>query len=218
MTTATPVTDDRHNPGEPGTVRTRDASNTRQRLLQAARRRFAFDGYSATTVREIATDVGVNVALINRYFTSKEGLFEACLTSAGEQLGRPEAGDVTVDQVLKNMIGHIAGSATRDDPLQLQLLLMLRSSGDERADAIRRNIIRSFAERMAAAAGFKPTEADGDHVLLRAEIALATAVGIVLLRSSTGVEPLTSATEEELSTPLGDVLGLLLSPPDNSRR
>lgn len=217
MTTATPVTDDRHNPGEPGAARSRDASNTRQQLLQAARRRFAFDGYSATTVRDIATDVGVNVALINRYFTSKEGLFEACLASAGEQLDRPEAGEVTVDQILKNTVSHVACSPTRDDPLQLQLLLMLRSSGDERADAIRRNMIRSFAERMAAAAGWQPTDADGERVVLRAQIALATAIGIVLLRSSTGVEPLTSASEEELSRPLGEVLGLLLSPSDTGR-
>ena len=110
MTTAMPVTDDRHKPDETGAVRSRDASNTRQQLLQAARRRFAFDGYSATTVRDIATDVGVNVALINRYFTSKEGLFEACLASAGEQLGRPEAREVTVDEILENMVSHVAGS------------------------------------------------------------------------------------------------------------
>ncbi|MFE5837579.1 TetR/AcrR family transcriptional regulator [Arthrobacter sp. NPDC056493] len=221
MTIATPVADDRRKPGEPGepgAVRSRDAGNTRQQLLQAARRRFAFDGYSATTVRDIATDVGVNVALINRYFTSKEGLFEACLASAGEHLSAPEATEVTVDEILKNMISHVAGSPTRDDPLQLQLLLMLRSSGDERADSIRRNLIRSFAERMAAAAGWQPADADGERFVLRAQIALATAVGIVLLRSSTGVEPLTSASEEELSGPVGEVLGLLLSPSGDSRR
>lgn len=217
MTTGTPVTDDQDEAGEPGANRSRDARHTRQQLLQAARRRFAFDGYSATTVRDIATDVGVNVALINRYFTSKEGLFEACLTSASEQLNRPDAGDVTVDQILKNIVSHVADSTTGEDPLQLQLLLMLRSSGDERADAIRRNIIRSFAERVAAAAGWKPSDPDGERVVLRAQVALATAIGIVVLRSSTGVEPLTSATEAELSHLMGEVLELLLSPPKNSR-
>src|SRR5687768_16792368 len=58
----------------------RDAARTRRRLLEAARRRFARDGYATSTVRDIADDAGVNVALISRYFTSKEGLFEACLT------------------------------------------------------------------------------------------------------------------------------------------
>src|SRR5262249_4490858 len=51
--------------------RRRDAATTRQLLLDAARQRFAIDGYAATSVRDIAHDAGVNVALINRYFTSK---------------------------------------------------------------------------------------------------------------------------------------------------
>ena len=66
--------------------RRRDAASTRQLLLDAARRRFARDGYAATTVRDIADDAGVNVALISRYFDSKEGLFEACLAAAVDEL------------------------------------------------------------------------------------------------------------------------------------
>src|SRR3954467_2700576 len=76
----------------------RDAGRTRQLLLDAARRRFAEDGYAATTVRDIAEDAGVNVALTSRYFTSKEGLFEACLSTAGEELRR-STGDVGLDQL-----------------------------------------------------------------------------------------------------------------------
>ena len=66
--------------------RARDAVNTRRLLLEAARRRFAHDGYGATTSRDIAADAGVNVALINRYFVSKEGLFEACLARTVQEL------------------------------------------------------------------------------------------------------------------------------------
>lgn len=43
---------------------------------------------AATTVRDIADDAGVNVSLISRYFACKEGLFEACLTEAVDELGR----------------------------------------------------------------------------------------------------------------------------------
>src|SRR4051794_36587391 len=74
--------------------RHRDAAKTRQLLLDAALRRFASDGYAATTVRDIADDAGVNVALISRYFESKEGLFEVCLTTAVDDLRRA-AGNVT---------------------------------------------------------------------------------------------------------------------------
>jgi AcrR family transcriptional regulator len=196
-------------------VRSRDASNTRQRLLEAARLRFARDGYSETTVRDLATDAGVNVALINRYFTSKLGLFEACVARAGEELGRTVSGEVTVAQILKTMISRVPGSTTGER--SLQLLLLLRSSGDDRADDIRRDILRSYSEGIARAAGWRDDDADGERIMLRAQIALAAALGIVVLRSTTGLEPLTSATSEELSLPLGDLLTAVLSPSGNTQ-
>ncbi|MBM7473108.1 hypothetical protein [Subtercola frigoramans] len=53
-------------------------------------------------------------------------------------------------------------------------------------------------------------DASREHLLLRAQIALATSLGVVLLRSSSGLEPLSSARVNELSDPLGDVLAALL--------
>jgi AcrR family transcriptional regulator len=197
---------------EDGAVRSRDAAGTRALLLHSARIRFARDGYSATTVRDIANDAGVNVALINRYFVSKEGLFEACIARVGEELGRPARVEITVAGILDGLTSQLVGLPS--DQYPLQLMLLLRSSGDEGADRIRRNIMRSFAEGMAHAAGWGPGEtgADADALLLRAQIALSTALGIVLLRTSTGLEPLASATEDELRAPLGDLLAALLEP------
>lgn len=217
MTHSDPAVMHRATPDAPAGGRARDAQQTRERLLLAARRRFAHDGYSSTTVRGIAADVGVNVALINRYFASKEGLFEACLTSASAQIVRPDEEDVqSLDQVISSITRRLASSPGKDDPLQLQLLLMLRSSGDDRADAIRRTVITTLAERMAAAAGWSPADISTEALVLRAQIALATAVGVVTLRSSTGINPLSSAGEEELGGAMGEVLHLLLSPPQST--
>jgi AcrR family transcriptional regulator len=212
MRSASSITDDRHESVPEVAPRTRDAGHTRDQLLQAARRRFAYDGYAATKVRDIATDVGVNVALINRYFGSKEGLFEACITSVGRQLDRSADAAATVDTIAASIVAQIIDSPTGEDPAQLQLLLLLRSSGDEGADQIRRNIIRTFAERMAAVAGWKAGGADGGDLILRAEIALSAALGMALLRSSTGVEPLASAGATDLEPPLRDVLNALFLP------
>jgi AcrR family transcriptional regulator len=44
-------------------VRRRNAAQTRQAPLNAARTRFARDGYASTTVRDIADDAGVNALL-----------------------------------------------------------------------------------------------------------------------------------------------------------
>jgi AcrR family transcriptional regulator len=211
MTTAIgTVSAERHRPGTGPSQHHRDADNTRLLLLAAARRRFAGDGYVATTVRDIASDAGVNVALINRYFSSKEGLFEACLANAVDELGRAVTDDITLDQVQRMMIEQIAGSPTGDD--QLRLLLLLRSSGDTGADQIRRDVFRSFAERVATAAGWRPNEPDTSQLVLRAEIALSATLGIVLVRSSIGLEPLASADVPELAAPFGDLLSALLAP------
>jgi AcrR family transcriptional regulator len=192
----------------PEVARSRDAGNTRQLLLAAARRRFARDGYTAATVRDIATDAGVNVALINRYFVSKEGLFEACLARAAEDLGGSGGGVATLDQLVQTMIRQVAESPSGEQPLQL--LLLLRSSGDGRADSIRRKTLESFAERIAAAAGWSQGKGGEQDLLLRAQILLSTALGLVLLRTSSGMEPLTSATEADLEVPLVEVLSSLL--------
>ncbi|MDT5028660.1 MAG: hypothetical protein QOE61_5086 [Micromonosporaceae bacterium] len=202
--THTPVPGDKH-PGP----RRRDAAGTRQLLLDAARRRFASDGYTATTVRDIADDAGVNVALINRYFTSKEGLFGACLVGAVDELGRTVAEDVTLDQIPHRIARQLAGPQTGKHPNQL--LLLLRSSGDERAEQIRLDILRSFAERLATAAGWRPDDPDGDRLMLRAQIAFAAAFGIALLRSSTALEPLASAGQQDLVEPLHNLIDALLA-------
>jgi AcrR family transcriptional regulator len=193
-------------------VRRRDADGTRQRLLHAARQRFAQDGYAATTVRDIATDAGVNVALINRYFTSKEGLFEACLDRTVKELDDRDTEASTVDQIVDVMLEQMLDTPALDGPLQL--LLLLRSTGEPAVDEVRRRTLRDFSERMARAAGWSPDDPGTEEVILRAQLVLATAFGLLLLRASTTLEPLRSATNADLRGPLVDAVSALLSPPD----
>ena len=57
--------------------RTRNAQETTADILAAARSRFGTDGYERTTLRAVAADVGVDPALVIRYFGSKQDLFAA---------------------------------------------------------------------------------------------------------------------------------------------
>lgn len=188
----------------------KDAEATRLLLVQAARRRFAFDGYRATTVRDIAADAGVNVALINRYFGSKDGLFRACLDRVVRDLGTEGRAAVDAHRTVRDLIGHVVRSPTDED--SMQLMLLLRSSGDDGADAIRRETLRRYAERLAGAVAGTVT----DDLLIRAEIALAVVLGMTMLRTSTQVEPLASAEHEAVAGPLEDALRALLT--DGSAR
>jgi AcrR family transcriptional regulator len=49
----------------------------RERILDAASRLIASKGYAATTVRDIASAAGLNLAMIHYYFGNKEGLYRA---------------------------------------------------------------------------------------------------------------------------------------------
>lgn len=187
----------------------RDAAATRRALLCAARRRFATDGYRATTVRRIAADVGVNVALIHRYFLSKEGLFEACMLRSSDELDKTTpARSSGIDDVISSLITHAVNAPDGDDPLQL--LLLLRSSGDENADRIRRRTLEHFTRRLALAAGWNADDTDGAPVLLRAQLAIAAMLGVVMLRTSTAVEPIAAAGYADLAGPLGQMFRTLL--------
>jgi AcrR family transcriptional regulator len=50
--------------------------STEEKIKQAARKVFTQKGYAATRTRDIAEEAGINLALLNYYFRSKEKLFE----------------------------------------------------------------------------------------------------------------------------------------------
>jgi AcrR family transcriptional regulator len=63
-----------------------DLGATKTKILDAAFRRLAADGYSALSVREIGRDAGVNHALINYHFHSKDQLVIEVLDAANRRL------------------------------------------------------------------------------------------------------------------------------------
>lgn len=192
----------------PAGRRRRDAAATRRALLDAACRRFADDGFDASSVRDIAEDAGVNVALIHRYFGSKEGLFQACLAAAVEELGRTTGAVSSVDQI-PGAVAQAVG-ATAQGRARTLLPLLLRSSGNEQTERVRADLLRSFGERLAGVAGWRADDPDGHPLLLRAELVLAVAVGVTVLRASARVEPLASASDRDLVGPLRAVVEALL--------
>lgn len=74
-------------------------ANTRDRLLESACQTFAEKGYYHATVAEICERAGANIAAVNYYFRSKEGLYvEAWRQSFARSLAvHPPAGDTPPD-------------------------------------------------------------------------------------------------------------------------
>lgn len=56
-----------------------EKQDRRLQLLAVAERLFAKNGYEAVSIRQLASEAGMNVAMVSYYFGSKEKLFEALL-------------------------------------------------------------------------------------------------------------------------------------------
>ncbi|MEW1641757.1 TetR family transcriptional regulator [Streptomyces sp. NPDC091219] len=199
--------------------RRRDAAATRQALLEAASSRFTRLGYERTTLRDVAADVGVNLALIKRYFDSKEGLFKAALASTPRFLGRDER--FPSDRAgLAEALSHQLSAGAWPEFGEHPVLMLLRGSGDERVDALRRKALHDFSHQILQASG-EGSEgeagADGEaredeERLLRAELLVALGVGVAVVRSAVGLRPLRDATADQLAAPLREIVDALLSP------
>jgi AcrR family transcriptional regulator len=61
-----------------------DGQRTRQAILDAALDLFADKGYFGTSLRDVATKVGVRESALYNYFPGKDALFEALLTAHHE--------------------------------------------------------------------------------------------------------------------------------------
>lgn len=83
------------------TPRARNAAETRADILAAARERFGSEGYDRTTLRAVAADVGVDAALVIRYFGSKQDLFAA---AADFSIDLPDLSDVEPDHLAEALL------------------------------------------------------------------------------------------------------------------
>src|SRR5260370_39813602 len=121
------------------TSRPRNASQTRADILSAARRRFAEEGFERTTLRAVAADVGVDAALVIRYFGSKQDLFAAAADFAIEL---PDLSNVDPDEVADILLPRFF--AVWEDETFVALLRAAMTS-QVAADTLR----RVFAEQGA---------------------------------------------------------------------
>jgi len=61
-------------------------TSTEEKIKEAARKVFTQKGYAATRTRDIAEEAGLNLALLNYYFRSKEKLFEIIMMEKFQKL------------------------------------------------------------------------------------------------------------------------------------
>lgn len=71
----------KENKKELPTKKVYNAAQTQKKILEAAKKQFFEDSYENVSLRKIAAYSGIDVAMVNRYFGSKENLFKEVIAS-----------------------------------------------------------------------------------------------------------------------------------------
>lgn len=176
--------------------RARNANATRQAILNAAMERFCAESYDDVGMRDIARDVGVDAALISRYFGSKEDLFVAVLDSCknGRDLmdgprdtfGQRVAREIIFDEVMP------CSEVNGEEKLR-GLLILLRAVGSAKAmDVVQRSSDTRFYGPLTQWIG-------GDEAPVRARLVAGLIMGMAIGRElSNGYADLTLDQKERL--------------------
>lgn len=153
-------------------ARKRNAITTRASLLDAATERFMREGYDSVSLREIASDVGVDVSLVSRYFGGKDELFADVLAACPPGTDIFEGDVATLGERLAT---KIVDDATEDKDLTCLLIILRSASSPKAREAIR----KSGEERF-----FGPIEKwlGGPDAKVRARLVADIVMGVMIDR------------------------------------
>jgi len=187
-------------------------SGTREAILAAARKRFGNHGYDGATIRGIASDAGVDPALVHHFYGTKERLFAAAmrlqvlpselitgvLGAERDRLGAefgPRIGEILTGTMLR---------AWDVADIRTAFLGLLRSAAtsDQGVVMLREFVTSTIVASLTQVAGLAD-DAEGRY---RATLVASQVVGLGFARYVLGLEPLSSATTEDLVAAIGPTM------------
>lgn len=138
----------------------RDPEANRRLLVEAATRRFAAQGYAATSLNEIARDAGMTAPSLLYHFASKEALFNAVLRATWgtvrERLAPILASDVGAETMLAQVLQAFTTYEHGEEQLFTRMHAALLSGDGIGAEAVNDTLlplIDEVEDAIRAAAG-----------------------------------------------------------------
>jgi AcrR family transcriptional regulator len=183
-------------------------SDTRARILDAARQQFGERGYHRTTIRSIAAQAEVDPALITHFFGTKQALFSSVVDL-------PFAPDLLIASITDGPADERGVRFARfvvdlmKDPqygVGFTALIRAASSEPEAARLIRERLARDVFLPLARKLGM-------DNAELRAAISATQTIGLVMCRQIIQMDALTALTDDEIVNLVGPTLQRYLSEP-----
>ncbi|MBP0448893.1 TetR family transcriptional regulator [Kitasatospora sp. RG8] len=168
--------------------------DTRAQILDVARRRFLAEGYEAVTLRSVAAEAGVDLALVSYFFGSKKGLFGAALALAAnpaESLALVLEGEVeTLPERVLTQLLHVWDDPENAAPLRAMLggAAQDPAAGVLVSEVVQREMIDRIAARIGGADARRRACEFASHL-----------GGLIMARYVLHLEPVASLPADEIA-------------------
>ncbi|WP_227984051.1 TetR/AcrR family transcriptional regulator [Nocardia spumae] len=172
----------------------RRSDATRAAILEAARRRFAREGFGKATIRAIAADAGIDPSMVMRYYGSKDGLFDAALTV---DLALPDLTTVEENALGETIVRRFL-EIWETPPGSELMLALLRSSVSD--DTVAQRFQRVFAEQLMPMVTAVGDPADAPR---RAGLVVTQMLGLALCRYVLRLAPVVAMPRAQIVTTIG---------------
>jgi AcrR family transcriptional regulator len=168
-------------------------------VLAAARTAFAERGFDGASIRVIAAEAGVDPALVHHYFGSKDKLFLAAIHA-------PVDPEELLPEVLAGGTADLGANVVRlmlrvwDGPARAGGLALVRSavSNEWTARLLREFLVAQVLRRVLGTLDHPAREAEARGSLVASQL-----IGVVMTRYVLKLEPLASASPDELVAAIG---------------
>lgn len=174
---------------------------TEAAILRAAQELFADQGFERTTIRAVAARAGVDPALVMQRYGNKEGLFGAAARwSGGHERILAATSDSLPSVAVSDLLDKFEGEES-----EAAVALMRNCLTHPSAARVMRDDV--MCDRVAAIAGV----IGGDDAALRASVFGACMMGVAMNRYMIGLEPLATASADDLRRVLEPVLRAIVA-------
>ena len=183
--------------------RRHDAETTRKQILAAARGLFSLESFSDVSLRRIASEVGVDAAMVIRHFGSKENLFAEAMQRpdllARQLVDIPRA--VFGERIVRYLLE--VNETNREFHM---LVALLRSASHKQAADRLPGIMEDAVSLLAAWLG-------GPEAELRASLIHSQLIGLLVMRRILADRTLSSESEvENIVSRVAPVIQKLVGP------